>query len=270
MKLRYVQSFDSLFPSANESPFLDWYIPQIEDTLDSDESYTAAVVGKRRKGKSALFARLAELLDPTFPQAVMNPYFDPENKRFLHHRFYYKIIEFMRDYPNLRRRNVVGFDEAGVSHDAHFWRRWEAELFKQMAEMWAYKQNPCFYMMPDLSFLQRGEKLLCDHVIIIYERGYARVYSVEKDFVGGSWRKWGGRELKDWDMPQTPGLWDFMQKRKDENFSGYMQKALKTMEMRTAIQEAEQEASEILGKGEIEIGESEQKPEPENPLKQWN
>src|SRR5712692_9464586 len=129
-ELRYVQDYDFLFPSSRQiKETVDWYIPHIKAKLKEDYTYATAIVGDRRVGKSSLACEIARRLDPGFN----------------HTRVMYSIRELFRCIKDLPPESVIQFDEAGVSHDSHYWRKWESELFKQLAEIWGFKKIVCVY-----------------------------------------------------------------------------------------------------------------------------
>lgn len=227
VNLRYVQPFEEDL-RLDEHRLTNHYIPYIKSRLADDYTYATAIVGERRSGKSSLAVKIALEL----------------NSLFNHTYVFYNLRELFKKMKDLKEGDVILMDEAGVSHDAHYWRHWDSEIYKQLTEIWGFKKIIVLYSMPDMSFFQKSQRLMCDQFTIIWKRQYARVYDVRKDFVGGSWKKWSG-ELVDWSMP-APEIWDPIFKKKQENYESYVSKKLREIEMRTEMEETTRAATAAM------------------------
>jgi hypothetical protein len=137
---------------------------------------------------------------------------------------FYKNEQFFQKAPNMPLGELAGFDESGVTHDAHRWQERRSRLFREMTEIWGKWRFVVMYIAPDAAYIQRSEKLGLNAYIIIYERQKARVYGLKKDYLGGidtRWRDSEGipRNLEGWSYPKTPGLWVEYNRVKDMNIA---------------------------------------------------
>jgi DnaJ-domain-containing protein 1 len=195
-----------------------WLIPQIQEYNSNEFNLVISAVGDPGVGKSRLLELIGQRLLEDQDWTVREIAERIASKGFI----YFGLDEFYVDKDNLEEGNPMIFDEAGVSHDAHFWRDADSQDFKQLTEMWRFKKWNCFYAMPDFSFLLKSQRLLTDGLMVVKHRGYCEVQGVVRDHMGGMYNRISdslgeARILTDWPMPDplVDAAYDV---RKKENF----------------------------------------------------
>jgi hypothetical protein len=229
--------FTFLHPTKNftfeELAMKNWFLQAIRKKNAEGKNFMGAILGEPGSGKSALCLRIGELMNPD---------------TFTDRRMFFSLDEFFDEMDNMEEGAVMGFDEAAVTQDSHFWRNVEAEDYKHITTMWRFKKWNCFYCLPDFSFLLKSQRLLT-HALIIIEQGtpthrYAKVHGIVKDYLGGSRTRWSDsfgetRELRNWPMP-SPYIWDPYYVRKEKNFNSHVTEISERVKQRRAMRDLEQ------------------------------
>ena len=103
------------------------------------------------------------------------------------------VIFDIQKYFSLIRKSPSGttvvLDEAGTELDAHMWMTQINRLMKWTSQTFRWRQIFIHYCTQDLSFLDVNSRRLLTSMMVVLDRGYARVYKLKKDFTGEMWRK---------------------------------------------------------------------------------
>ena len=137
---------------GNWRPFGVEIIAEIRNRLIlKNENYLLIITGRTGIGKSYAGMRLAELIQPSF--AI-------EQVVFTHQQF----LELINS-GQLRRGDVILWDEVGVGHSSRSWYTAESRAVNDVVETFRHKNFALIMTCPDLMFIDKRLRLLAHAVL---------------------------------------------------------------------------------------------------------
>jgi len=139
------------------------------------------IEGEGGIGKSWLSLRIAEILDEAFSK---NP------AKAVDKQVYFQATEFLRGVTTLPPLSVLLYDEPAQSwHHREFMSEVNIILSKMMIGF-RYKRFISMLNIPNLDFIDKDARSLCQFLINVPKRGKAEIYQINmRKFGGGIWYK---------------------------------------------------------------------------------